>query len=424
MRLDTASPEQLQQTATELETQYQQLKQQGLSLDITRGKPCTEQVALADALDGILAGDFCDSSGTDVRNYGGLTGIPEAHVLFASILGSHPANTMIGGNSSLTLMYQVLDFAYNYGFSGTPWRDTEAVKFLCPVPGYDRHFTACEHLGIELLPVAMTGHGPDMDAVEAAVQADPAIKGIWCVPRFSNPSGETYNADTVDRLAKLGTIAGPDFLVMWDNAYAVHTLSEDASELPNINPYCETHDSASSVVQFGSTSKISFAGAGVAFLASSADNIAAFSAHLAFSSIGPDKVNQLRHVRFLKDLNGVKAHMSKHAALMKPRFDSVQQHLRQGLGDGDMGSWTDPEGGYFVSFDSRPGLAQSIVQLAGELGVKLTPAGATWPYGKDPQDCNIRIAPTFASLEDVGAAMQAFVVCVKLASVRQVLAAA
>ena len=421
MELENASREQLKQMAAELEAQYLQLQQQGLNLDITRGKPCTEQVALADALDGILNGDFRDSSGTDVRNYGGLTGLPEARTLFASMLGSDPANTMVGGNSSLTLMYWVLDFAYNYGFSGAPWRDTGTVKFLCPVPGYDRHFTACEHLGIELLPVAMTGQGPEMDAVEAAVQADSSIKGIWCVPRFSNPSGETYSADTVERIAKLGNIAAEGFRVMWDNAYAVHSLGADAAELANINDYCQTHDSASSVVQFGSTSKISFAGAGVAFLASSAENIAALSAHLGFSSIGPDKVNQLRHLRFFKDLGGIKAHMEKHAALMKPRFDTVHKHLIQGLADTDMGSWTEPDGGYFVSFDSRPGLAKTIVALAADLGVKLTPAGATWPYGDDPQDSNIRIAPTFATLEDVDAAMEAFVVCVKLASVRPLL---
>jgi aspartate/methionine/tyrosine aminotransferase len=419
VHIEQASPEQLAALAESLAAEYQALHSQALNLDLTRGKPCTEQVALSDALDGILAGDFKDAHGVDVRNYGGLSGLQEARELFAAVLGSDPDNTLAGGNSSLTLMYQVLDFAMNKGLSGTPWRDSGQVKFLCPVPGYDRHFSVCEHLGMELVPVAMTGHGPDMDRVESLVKSDPAIKGIWCVPRFSNPTGETCSPQTVERLARLGQIASPDFIVMWDNAYAMHSLSQDAEQLANINDYCAEHGTANSVFQFGSTSKVTFAGAGVAFLASGQRNIKALTKHLGFSAIGPDKVNQLRHVRFLKNMDGLRAHMAKHTAIIKPRFDCVLEQLEQELADSGMASWTQPKGGYFISFDSRPGLAETIVAMAAAIGVKLTPAGATYPYGDDPLDCNIRLAPTYASLEEVQAAISAFVVCVKLASVRQ-----
>ena len=401
-----------------LEKEYRLLAEQGLNLDLTRGKPSAEQVALSDVLDGILDGDFATESGVDVRNYGGLEGIEEARRLFSSVLGSAPEHTIVGGNSSLTLMYQVLDAAMNFGLAGPAWKDTDKVAFLCPVPGYDRHFSVCEHLGIELLPVAMTGHGPDMDAVETALQENSAIRGLWCVPRFSNPTGETYDADTVQRIARLGTLVGRDILVMWDNAYAVHSFTENATQLPDINPLLEEFGTSDSVVQFGSTSKMTYAGAGVAFLASGADVLAGLKRHQAVSSIGPDKVNQLRHVRLLQNLQAVEAHMQKHADLLRPRFECVEKQLQAGLADAGLGRWTRPEGGYFVSFESPPGLASEIVRLAGKIGVKLTPAGATWPYGKDPQDSNIRLAPSFASLEDVESAMAAFVICVKLAAAR------
>jgi DNA-binding transcriptional MocR family regulator len=416
---DTQLADMATQLKSELEAEYLQLQELGLQLDLTRGKPCTEQLALSDALDGILAGDFRDASGVDVRNYGGLAGLAEARELFGAILGSDAAQTVVGGSSSLTMMYQVMDFALNFGLRGTAWKDAGTVRFLCPVPGYDRHFTVCEHLGIEMIAVPMTDTGPDMDVVEAKLAADTNIRGMWCVPRFSNPTGTVYDAATVQRIARLASIAGPDFLVMWDNAYAVHTLSDTAPVLANINDYCRQYDSAESVFQFGSTSKITFAGAGVAFAASGPNNIKALQQHLANSSIGPDKVNQLRQLRFLRDAEGVDKHMAKHASILAPRFAVVQQHLQEGLTGLDMGQWTQPQGGYFVSFDSRPGLAREIVRLAADIGVKLTPAGATWPYGEDPTDSNIRLAPTYASLADVDTAMRAFVVCVKLASVRQ-----
>lgn len=418
MRIETASREQLQSWSESLEHDYQALRELGLKLDLTRGKPCTEQVALANALDGILEGNFQDSDGVDVRNYGGAVGISEARELFSGVLGSDPACTLVGGNSSLTLMYQVMDAALNFGLAGKPWKDSGPVKFLCPVPGYDRHFSICEHLGIEMINVPMSESGPDMDCVEELVSSDPAIRGIWCVPRFSNPTGVVYSQQTVERIARLGKQAAKEFLIMWDNAYAVHSLDDDAPVLTDLLSLCETQGTQDNLVQFGSTSKITFAGAGVAFLATSPANYQALLKHLSYSAIGPDKVNQLRHVRFLQNQAGLQQHMARHAAIIRPRFDIVLQQLQQELGDTDLGQWTVPKGGYFISFDSRPGLAQTIVGLAADIGVKLTPAGATFPYGKDPEDRNIRLSPTFPSVDDVAASMRAFIICVKLASVR------
>jgi DNA-binding transcriptional MocR family regulator len=337
------------------------------------------------------------------------------------MLDAPPSNTLVGGNSSLTLMYHTIEFALSEGLRGpqTAWGNSDAVKFLCPAPGYDRHFAICEHLGIEMITVPMLDSGPDMDAVEKLVSNDACIKGMWCVPRFSNPTGCVYSEETVERIARLGGIAGEHFLVMWDNAYAVHALYPDAPALAPISDYCRQHGTEDSVFQFGSTSKITFAGAGVAFLASSAANLAALKAHLAFQTIGPDKVNQLRHVRFLRDAATLTDHMEKHAELIRPRFESVLDTLEKELGGTGMGRWTVPQGGYFISFDTLPGLAEKVVQMAADIGVKLTPAGATFPYGRDPQDCNIRLAPTFPTQEEVRAAAAAFVTCVKLASVEQ-----
>jgi aspartate/methionine/tyrosine aminotransferase len=419
VHIDRADQSQLQALQAELEGQYRELQQADLQLDLTRGKPCAEQLSLSDALDGILAGDYFDADGVDVRNYGGSTGIREARELCSQVLGSAPENTVIGGNSSLTLMYQTVEFALNYGFRGEPWKNRGEISFLCPVPGYDRHFAVCEHLGIGMIPVPMTAAGPDMDAVEKLVQDDSSIVGMWCVPRFSNPGGTVYSAEVVERIARLGQKAAPDFLVMWDNAYAVHVLHEDAPELANINDFLQAYGTADNVVQFGSTSKVTFAGAGMAFLATGAANVKALCSHMGFSSIGPNKVNQLRHVRFLSDLDGLHRHMRKHAAIIRPRFERVLRLLEEGLAEAGMGSWTTPAGGYFVQFNSRPGLAKNIVEMAAAIGVKLTPAGATWPYGEDPQDSDIRLAPTFPAMEEVEAAMRAFIVCVKLASVRQ-----
>ena len=424
MHIDHMSVEELESQLEVLQQQYAELQQRQLSLDLTRGKPSTEQVALSDALDGILQGDYLAANGLDVRNYGNLEGLPEARSLFGSVLGIPAGETLVGGNSSLTLMYHTVDFALSEGLRGpeTAWGNSDAVKFLCPSPGYDRHFAICEHLGIEMIPVPMLDSGPDMDKVEALVQEDEAIKGIWCVPRFSNPTGCVYSDETVERLARLGKIAGEHFLVLWDNAYAVHSLYGDAPALASIGDFCRTHGTLDSVFQFGSTSKVTFAGAGVAFMGSSEENLTALKRHLGFQMIGPNKVNQLRHVRFLRDLDTLAAHMARHAELIRPRFESVLAKLDRDLSGTGMGTWTSPRGGYFISFDTLPGLAGEVVRLADEIGVKLTPAGATFPYGQDPRDSNIRLAPTYASLADVEATAEAFVICVKLASVRQRLA--
>jgi DNA-binding transcriptional MocR family regulator len=409
--------------ATQLETlqeQYKAVQGQNLALDLTRGKPGTEQLALSDALDGILAGNYLSENGTDVRNYGGLEGLPEARALFARVLNTTPAQTFVGGNSSLTLMYNTIDFALTEGLSGpaSAWGNNDTVKFLCPTPGYDRHFAICEHLGIEMIPVPMLHNGPDMDLVESLVKNDPSIKGLWCVPRFSNPTGCVYSNETVDRIARLGVIAANDFIVMWDNAYAVHVFYDDAPALAPIGHYAEKHDTLDSVFQFGSTSKVTFAGAGVSFLSSSEKNLAALRQHLAFQTIGPDKVNQLRHVRLLTDTETLSKHMAAHAALIRPRFECVLDTLEKELAGLGMGEWSSPSGGYFISFDTLPGLAGKVVEMTAAIGVKLTPAGATFPYGEDPRDSNIRLSPTFPTLEDLRAAIEAFVICVKLASIR------
>ncbi len=423
MQLENANDDQLRQWEQELSTEYQHILEQNLKLDLTRGKPSTEQLCLSDTLDGILKGNYCTANGTDVRNYGGLDGIEEMRQLGADILGVEPTEVLAGGNSSLTLMFQAMQHAVQYGFAGeeSAWKNTTGAKFLCPVPGYDRHFTVCEQLGIEMITVPMTATGPDMDEVEAMIAHDKRIKGMWCVPKYSNPTGVVYSDETVERIAKLGNIASSDFKVFWDNAYAVHDLSETPQTLASIMDYCRQHGTEDSVLQFASTSKITLAGAGVAFMAGSQANLASFKKALGTSTIGPDKVNQLRHARFFPDMATVNKHMQKHAAIIKPRFSSVLRHLENAFANSELGHWENPKGGYFISFDTRPGLAKTVVMMAKEAGVVLTPAGATFPYGNDPEDCNIRIAPTVPSVEEVDGAMKVFVNCVRLASVRQAL---
>ena len=423
MHIDQLSVAELSTQLDSVLKQYNALKELNLALDLTRGKPCSEQVALSDALDGILQGNYLAENGTDVRNYGGLEGLAEARVLFSMVLNTPPEETFVGGNSSLTLMYNTIEFALTEGLSGPPsaWGNNDTVKFLCPTPGYDRHFAICEHLGIEMIAVPMLGTGPDMDRIESLVKEDPLIKGLWCVPRFSNPTGGVYSDETVERIARLGLIAGDHFIVMWDNAYAVHTLYDDASSLMPIRDLCYKYGTMDNLFQFGSTSKITFAGAGVAFLASSEDNLTALKQHLALQTIGPDKVNQLRHVRFLANPETLAEHMTAHAAIIRPRFECVLNTLEHELSNSGMGDWSSPRGGYFVSFNTLPGLAKTVVELAEAIGVKLTPAGATFPYGEDPQDTNIRLSPTFPHLEDVGAAINAFVICVQLASIKHCL---
>ncbi|MEZ5570006.1 MAG: aminotransferase class I/II-fold pyridoxal phosphate-dependent enzyme [Halioglobus sp.] len=421
MHIDQLSDAELASACESLEKDYAALAQRGLALDLTRGKPSTQQLELSSALDGILGGDYRAADGTDVRNYGGLEGLPEARALFAEVLGVPAEETLIGGNASLNLMYSVIEYALTVGIQGpaSAWGNHESVKFLCPAPGYDRHFAICEHLGIEMLSVPMLDTGPDMDAAEALVANDKSIRGIWCVPRFSNPTGCVYSADTVERIAGLAKLAGDHFVVMWDNAYAVHTLYDDAPQLASLREACLRQGTLDSVFQFGSTSKITFAGAGVSFMASSPANLAAFTQHLGIQTIGPDKVNQLRHVRFLRNADVLAEHMLAHRAIIRPRFECVLDVLETQLAGTGMGSWLAPRGGYFISFDTLEGLATEVVRLAADIGVKLTPAGATHPYGKDPADTNIRLAPTFPALEDVAAAAEAFVICVKLATLRQ-----
>ncbi|AKH70806.1 transcriptional regulator with HTH domain and aminotransferase domain [Spongiibacter sp. IMCC21906] len=425
LELTQASNEQLREWETALAEEYQQYQASGLNLDLTRGKPSAQQLSLSDEISDILGGDLSNEANTDLRNYGGLDGILECKELFAPVLDVNIDEILIGGNSSLTLMYFAVMFAQQQGFGelGQSWAsENTSTKFLCPVPGYDRHFSVCEHLGIEMIPVTLNDDGPDMDEVEALLKQDSSIKGIWCVPRFSNPTGTVYSNAVVERIAQLGKIAGDNFRVFWDNAYAVHSLSDDAPEVASLMACCRTHGTEDSVYLFGSTSKITYAGAGVAFMGMSKANLKAFTKHLGMTQIGPDKINQLRHVKLLKDAAGIKNHMRKHADVLKPRFDIVLKHLREGLGGTDMAEWTEPEGGYFISLNTLPGLAQEVVKLAAEAGVKLTPAGATFPYGNDPENRNIRIAPSVPTEEEIERAMQVFVNCVKLASVRQRLA--
>jgi aspartate/methionine/tyrosine aminotransferase len=423
LNLKNASIEQLRQWEAELTAEHQYFCQQSISLDLTRGKPSSGQLDLSDQLDGCLENNYLAADGTDTRNYGGLDGITEARQLGADLLGVTLNEVSAQGNSSLTLMFYAMYMAKEFGLhSKKPWKNTTGnIKFLCPVPGYDRHYSICEKLGIEMINVPMTETGPDMDKVESLLSSDNSIKGIWCVPKYSNPTGTTYSDETIERMAKLGTIASDNFYVFWDNAYAIHDFN-DVKPLANIMDYCRTYGTEHSVIQFASTSKVSHAGSGIAFIAASNANLDAFRDVLGVMSIGPDKVNQLRHLRLFPNYPALLEHMKKHAALLKPRFECVLSHLQNAFSDNDLGTWESVEGGYFISFNSHHGLAKTIVKLAADAGVKLTPAGATFPYGKDPDGNNIRIAPSVPSLTDVDQAMKIFVTCVKLASVKNVLA--
>ena len=406
----------------DLERRFEALKGANLSLDLTRGKPAGEQLDLADELDGWLGGDYVAEDGTDARNYGMLRGLPEARALGARLLDVEPDEVIAGGNASLTLMFFVLDAAMNAGLTGRPWRNRGSVKCLCPVPGYDRHFALADALGMELVPVAMTDEGPDMAVVEHLVESDPDIRCIWCVPKYSNPTGCIYSENTVRRLAELpghhAANGGQPFMVLWDNAYTVHDLSFPPPKLTPILPLAKAAGTEDSIAMFASTSKITFAGGGVSFVGGGRGFLDALDKRLSILMVGPDKVNQLRHVRFLAG-DRLEAHMRAHAEIVKPKFEAVQRGLARGLGGTGLATWTDPQGGYFVSLDTEPGLAKAVVALAGELGVALTPAGATFPHGHDPEDRNIRIAPTLATLEEVEAGIDVLALCVKLAATRK-----
>jgi DNA-binding transcriptional MocR family regulator len=421
--LNTMPREELTARHAQLRARFDRFRQAGMRLDLTRGKPCPEQLDLANPMLTVVGSDnFRAADGTDCRNYGGLDGLPEAKSLFAAYLGVEPTEVIIGGNASLTLMYDLFMrlMLMGAGDGQPPWSQLPRVRFLCPSPGYDRHFAICANLGIEMLPVEMTGAGPDMDAVEDLVAGDETIKGIWCVPIYSNPTGEIYSDDTVSRLARMTTRAA-DFRIFWDNAYAVHQFSGDPPEQKNILAACTEAGHPERPLMFGSTSKITLAGGGLAILAGSAHNMDWVRQQLFYQTIGPDKLNQLRHVRFFGDLDGIKRHMQKHAAIVRPRFEAVESILTRELAGRGVADWTRPQGGYFVSFNAPDGCARAVVAMAAEAGVKLTPAGAPFPLGLDPRDRNIRIAPTFAALEDVQAAVEVLAVCTQMVSIEKIL---
>lgn len=419
--------EELLELKSGLQAQFEEVKARGLKLDMSRGKPAAAQLNLSMEMMNILNSgtDLVCEDGVDCRNYGGLDGIAEAKQLLADMMEVPKDNVIVFGNSSLNVMYDTVARAMTHGIMGsTPWCKLDKVKFLCPVPGYDRHFAITEHFGIEMINVPMTATGPDMDLVEKLVSEDPAIKGIWCVPKYSNPQGYTYSEETVKRFANLKP-AAPDFRIYWDNAYSVHHLYDDEKDqdfLLEILDECEKAGNPDMVYKFTSTSKISFPGSGIAALAASKANLDDIRKYITVQTIGHDKLNQLRHVKFFKDLEGVHAHMKKHAAILRPKFEMVEATLEKELGGLGIGEWTTPKGGYFISFESLDGCAKKIVAMAKEAGVVMTGAGATYPYGKDPKDSNIRIAPSFPPIEELEKAAQVFVVCVKLASVEKLLA--
>jgi DNA-binding transcriptional MocR family regulator len=412
----------LRATAARLDERYQACKAQRLALDMTRGKPCREQLDLSLGLLDCLGNDYRAADGTDCRNYGGLDGLPEARALFAELLEVEPSEVVVGGNSSLALMHDTIAQALLRGMPGgtAPWRALPAVKFLCPSPGYDRHFAICQHLGIEMLTLDMTPEGPDMDQVERLVAADESIKGIWCVPKYSNPTGITFSPAVVERLAHMRT-AAPDFRIFWDNAYAVHHLTDTPDRLSNLPAACKAAGNADRALLFGSTSKVSFAGAGVAVMAASPANVRHLKAGMAIQTIGPDKLNQLRHVRFFRDMAGIEAHMRKHAAILQPKFAAVNEVLTHEMGGSGVAEWSRPRGGYFISLDTRDGCAKAVVSMAADAGVQLTQAGATFPYGKDPRDRNIRIAPSMPSVADIRRAMELVAVCIQRISIARLL---
>ena len=424
MQYNDMSKEELLALKESLNKEYAEAKAQGLALDMSRGKPSAKQLDVSlGLLDTInSSSDLKALDGTDCRNYGVLDGIPEAKKLMADMMGTTPDHVIVYGNASLNIMYDQISRAYTHGILGnTPWCKLDKVKFLCPVPGYDRHFAITERFGIEMINIPMSESGPDMGMVEEYVSKDASVKGIWCVPKYSNPQGYTYSEETVKRMAALKP-AAEDFRIFWDNAYVIHDLYDDnKDEIADIISECEKAGNPDMVFEFASTSKVSFPGSGIAALATSANNIADIKKQLTIQTIGHDKLNQLRHVRFFKDINGLKEHMRKHAEFIRPKFEAVESVLEEELSGLGIGSWTEPKGGYFISFDAMDGCAKAIVAKCKEAGVKLTGAGATFPYGKDPKDSNIRIAPSFPTPEEMKQAADLFVLCVKLVSVEKLL---
>ena len=420
------SKDELVSLKAELDKQFEEAKSKGLKLDMSRGKQSTAQLDMTMGVIGTLdsGSELRTLDGVDCRNYGLLEGIPEARHLLGDMMGVPAENVLVYGNSSLSVMYDAVSHSMIHGVMGsTPWCKLDKVKFLCPVPGYDRHFKITEYFGIEMINIPMTAEGPDMDLVEKYVNSDPAVKGIWCVPMYSNPSGISYSDEVVRRFANLKP-AAQDFRIYWDNAYAIHHLYDDKQdEILEILSECEKAGNPDMVYEFCSTSKVTFAGGGIAGMASSLANVKAIKASMSVRTIGYDKINQLRHARYFKDKAGLLEHMKKHAEIIRPKFEAVLNVLDKEIGGLGIGEWTKPVGGYFISFDAMDGCAKAIVEKCKEAGVILTGAGATFPYGKDPRDRNIRIAPTFPTPEEMAAATDLFVLCVKLVSVNKLLEA-
>ena len=418
------SKEELLALQAELQAEYDAEKEKSLNLDISRGKPGKEQLDLSMPMMDVLNAEsvLASENGTDVRNYGVLDGIPEAKELMAGMVGAKPSQMIVLGNSSLNIMYDCVARAEIFGIMGnTPWSKLDKVKFLCPVPGYDRHFAITERFGIEMINIPMSVDGPDMDMIEKLVSEDESIKGIWCVPKYSNPQGYTYSDETVKRMAALKP-AAKDFRIFWDNAYVIHHLYDDKQdEILDIISECEKAGNPDMVFEFASTSKVTFPGSGVAALATSKDNVADIKKQMTIQTIGHDKINQLRHVRYFKNAAGLKEHMKKHAEFMRPKFEATLKVLEDELTGLGIGTWSEPRGGYFISFDAMEGCAKAIVAKCKEAGVILTNAGATFPYGKDPHDSNIRIAPSYPTPEELEMAADIFVLCTKLVSVEKLL---
>ena len=409
----------------ELTEKYKQFKARDLSLNMARGKPSVAQLDLCMGMMDVLSSedDLTCEDGTDCRNYGVLDGIPEAKRLLGDMMEVPADNIIIYGNSSLSVMYDTIARCMTHGVMGhTPWCRLPVVKFLCPVPGYDRHFAITEHFGIEMKNIPMTEHGPDMDMVERLVESDPAVKGIWCVPKYSNPQGFSYSDETVRRFAHLNP-AAEDFRIFWDNAYCIHHLYDDKQdEVPELLAECRKAGRPDMAFKFASTSKVSFPGSGISAIAASLNNLQDIKRQLAVQTIGHDKVNQLRHVRYFGDINGMREHMRRHADIMRPKFLKVDEILTRELDGCGIGEWTKPLGGYFISFESLSGCAKSIVALCKKAGVILTDAGATYPYHKDPNDSNIRIAPSYPPIEDLATASELFALCVKIVSLKKLIA--
>lgn len=418
------SRDELQELKSQLEAEFEDVKGKGLKLDMSRGKPAADQLDMAmDMMDVLDSKSVLQTeAGMDCRNYGLMDGIPEAKALMAEMVGTKPENVIVYGNSSLNIMFDTVSRAMTHGIMGnTPWCKLDKVKFLCPVPGYDRHFGVTAYFGIEMINVPLLEDGPDMDMVEKLVSEDEAVKGIWCVPKYANPTGVVYSDEVVRRLANLKP-AAKDFRIFWDNAYCVHDLyADNQPQLLDIISECEKAGNPDMVFEFGSTSKVSFAGSGISLLASSPANLADAKKHMTVQTIGHDKVNQLRHVRYFKNMDGIKAHMMKYAESLRPKFETVLKILDQELSGLGIGTWTKPLGGYFISFQALEGCAKAIVAKAKEAGLVMTGAGATYPYGKDPRDSNIRIAPSYPTPEELTIACQVFVLSVKLVSIDKLL---